>query len=646
MFKKTDPQQNLFGVDTNLAPGMRTRLKASWAEMFKREILPILMRAEPDFAFLYGIVGRPNFSVGRLLGLCLLQELNNLSDQEALDAFGFDARWQYALDINAGEEAYLSRRSLVEFRRRLVEQDAEMSLMHGLFGNISDQAIRKLGLSVREQRLDSTHVVSNIHTHGRIDLFQSTIKLFIRRLEESKYQLLPARIRGWYEKESNGWFGLGTKKEKREKLHRLASFLHQLIVLFEKDKEVNGREEYRLLVKLFGEHCELKENTPSPKEKNAVVKVTEENDTTSDANENGDESKAVEADSKSVGEQVKDKEEESGAGDKKEGQEIKIKKNSSGDTLQSPHDPDATYGHKGVGYSAQIAETCNNERKPEIITACEIHGAARSDVGKVPDVLDQLENTSRKPKIIYADGGYPSVPSTPQVMERDVELVAPVNRGPMDEKLMGRDRFEFDEECRVIQCPAGHQPIDHRVLSNGTERTLHAVFDGNNCRCCSMLEQCPVRAPNHRERGCTPSQTKGNFRLEVTAALLIRDKMYAEQQTPEWKERYKIRSGVEATMSEMKGCHGLGKLRVRGLARVRFAVICKVIACNIRRWAGAQTASGGIFPYAAGLFSWLEYKLGELRRRIRMDVVRNGIIFTISLYYIIVAHMYCHTCMT
>jgi hypothetical protein len=67
---------------------------------------------------LYEQTGRPNFSVALLLGLCLLQELNNLSDQQALEAFGFDIRWRYALDVH-DQDAYLSRRSLVEFRRRL-----------------------------------------------------------------------------------------------------------------------------------------------------------------------------------------------------------------------------------------------------------------------------------------------------------------------------------------------------------------------------------------------------------------------------------------------------------------------------------------------------------------------------------------------
>jgi len=86
--------------------------------LFKLEVLPILLKNEGQYALLYGKTGRPNFSVARLLGLCLLQELNNLSDQQALDTFSFDIRWRYALEISDDED-YLSRRSLVEFRRRL-----------------------------------------------------------------------------------------------------------------------------------------------------------------------------------------------------------------------------------------------------------------------------------------------------------------------------------------------------------------------------------------------------------------------------------------------------------------------------------------------------------------------------------------------
>ena len=124
MYKQTSPQQKLFGVETQISPSLRGRLESSWAHLFRCEVLPILFRKEDDYAMLYGTTGRPNFSVARLLGLCLLQEWNDVSDQEALDTFSFDIRWRYALDVNDDED-YLSRRSLVEFRRRLAAKDPQ-----------------------------------------------------------------------------------------------------------------------------------------------------------------------------------------------------------------------------------------------------------------------------------------------------------------------------------------------------------------------------------------------------------------------------------------------------------------------------------------------------------------------------------------
>jgi len=532
MFKKSNPQQNLFGVDTQLSIGLRTRLKASWAQLFKKEVLPILIRSEERFSMLYGKTGRPNFSVARMLGLCLLQELNDLSDQQALDTFGFDIRWRYALDAS-DEQAYLSRRSLVEFRRRLAAKDPEMSLIRGLFEEISKTAIKKLGLSAREQRLDSTHIVSNIRTRGRLDLFGNTITLFIKSLDQARFSQIPDHIQQWYKREPEGWFGLG-QYQCKEKLEKLAQYSYRLIAIFENNKEVKSSEQYQLLKRLFHEHCEVTDKAA-----------------------------------------------------------IKIKKKTKGDGLQSAYDPEASYGYKGSGYSAHITETCNNSGK-EIITDYEVHGAARSDISKAPDILDRLEAAGLMPEKLFADGGYPSVPSTLKVIERKVDFIAPVNRGRLSDKVIGRDQFDFDSEGFVVNCPEGHRPLDHRILSahNTTGRSLHAIFDGNICRKCSVLDQCPVRTPNHRERGCKPQDTVGDFRLEITPGLRLRDQMYSNQQTIEWKEQYKIRSGIEATMSELKRSHGIGKLRVRRAAKVCFAVACKVIACNIKRWAKAYNVSG------------------------------------------------------
>jgi len=543
MFKKTDPQQSLFGVETQLTASLKARLKDSWAQLFRSEVLPILLQSEDQFAVLYGQTGRPNFSVARVLGLCLLQELNNLNDQQALDAFGFDIRWRYALDVNE-PDAYLSRRSLVEFRRRLASHDPDMETVRTIFDTISKAAIERLGLSTGDQRVDSTHIVSNICTRSRLDLFQKTIGHFIKSLDKKQYSRIPRSIRKWHQREPEGWFGMGNAGNKQN-LEQLAKYLHKLIVAFENDTKLTSSEPYQLMVRLFKEQCQVVEKHGPDK-------------------------------------------------DRRGGKQVKVKKNIKGETLQSPFDPDASYGHKGQGYSVHITETCNNGSKPEIITDYEVHGAARSDVGKAPDIVDRLESTGLKPETLFADGGYPSVPSAVKVIEHEIEFMTPVNRSRLPEGMMGRDQFTFDESGLVLQCPEQHSPVDHRMRSANNRKgsSLHAIFDGDICRACNKLDHCPVRAPNNRKTGSHPRNTKGNFRLEITPALRLRDQMYAEQQTDHWKKRYKIRSGIEATMSELKRSHGLGKLRVRRAAKVCFAVACKVMACNIKRWAQAAAGSG------------------------------------------------------
>jgi hypothetical protein len=48
MYKKTDPQQSLFSVETQLSRSLLSRLKGSWANLFRAEILPILLKSEDD----------------------------------------------------------------------------------------------------------------------------------------------------------------------------------------------------------------------------------------------------------------------------------------------------------------------------------------------------------------------------------------------------------------------------------------------------------------------------------------------------------------------------------------------------------------------------------------------------------------------
>ena len=67
-----------------------------------------------------------------------------------------------------------------------------------------------------------------------------------------------------------------------------------------------------------------------------------------------------------------------------------------------------------------------------------------------------------------------------------------------------------------------------------------------------------------------------------------------------FKERYGIRAGIEATISELKRRHGLGALRVRGRGRVELAVYLKALACNIKRMLRALVPQPGAWAPARG----------------------------------------------
>jgi hypothetical protein len=257
---------------------------------------------------------------------------------------------------------------------------------------------------------------------------------------------------------------------------------------------------------------------------------------------------------------------------------VREKPEDPGSSLQSPYDPDAGLGYKGPGYLLHVAETCRNAGV-EIITDYEVTPAGEVDRDKDAGVIARLNNAGLKHDVMYEDGGYPTGQGIIDAARRGTEIVAPMTGGRLPEDTIGRERFDFDADTgHCTRCPAGHAPLRHamRFTYRSMPPTLHAYFDGKVCRACALQPRCIVRQPNNGK--------KGSFHLEVGAHLVVRDKALAAQRDDAWWQRYKIRAGIEATMSELKRSHGIGKLRVRRLTRVSMAVGLKITACNIKRW--------------------------------------------------------------
>jgi hypothetical protein len=540
MYKDTDRQAPLFGVDSSLGDSARRRLEASWAHEFALEVYPVLLEVEREFSGLYGSTGRPNWSVARMLGVCILQEMEGLVDQQAVDALCFDNRWRYALGFEASKDSYLSRQGLVEFRSRIARDDPEMELLTMVFDRLADEGLERLGLSTSTQRLDSTLVQSNIKCRARLDLVATTLIHGLNSVEgadeEALVGLSPELVK-WFrtKEEGRGWFG---DAGERTNLEQLGQWLFEFDQLFGEDADYRELEPVQLVRRVLHEHFEFEDPDPDP-------------------------------------------DPEGGGGSSPEARKHSVKIDSP-TTLQSPFDPDAGKGHKGQGYMLHIVETCRNESEekegPELITGFKLNPANQADQNQAQLLCDRLRSAQRVPSTLFADSGYITPTSLAVTSSHGIRLDGPVNRTRDSDKEFTRLDFGYDSDGKVVRCPTGHAPVDHRerVYESDPDRVLHAFFDPDTCEACEHYDDCPVRLNN------------GYAFLPLVDRLKRRDARIVEQRDPQWWEAYGVRSGIEATVSELKRRHGCRRLRVRRRPRVKMALIFKLMGCNTKRWTQAQ----------------------------------------------------------
>lgn len=144
--------------------------------------------------------------------------------------------------------------------------------------------------------------------------------------------------------------------------------------------------------------------------------------------------------------------------------------------------------------------------------------------------------------------------------------------------------FASSENGKIFSCPQGLAPIT--VKKKKTRYT--AVFDSLHCSGCPNQTHCPVKAG------------KKHHYLRYTEKELRIAKRRAYEQSDAFKDRYRWRSGVEATMSEYDRRTGVKHLRVRGLSSVRFCVTLKAAGINFFRavavWLALNPETDGSKP--------------------------------------------------
>ena len=430
MFRLNDGHQQ--ERQFNLPENLKKRLLNSWAPLFYEHVFRKI--DEAPFAILYSSNnGRPNFAVNILLSLEFYKHWRNLTDEELFDQAYFNDQVKYAIGLDQND--YVAERTFYDFRARvyryMLDNPESGDLIFGQFDNLIHHFFEVTGAKSDEQRGDSTFLMSNMQRMLRVSLvfdvlFHATESCNERFLSDPLKEILKPSYKN----------NVIYRTRSSSALERISDFLNlgqQLLDIKRDNPQIPYSKYFVLLERLLP-----KQGTWN-----------------------------------------------------KEKQKWNAKKSTDikPDSLQSAHDPDATYRRKGnrdsVGYVANITETCNKENEAQFITDYVVEVNTTTDVDMLNDRLADIKERTGL-KNMFVDGGYYGEKIEATAEEQHVEM----HYSSMTGKDRNPDRLSFAdfkiENYEIItECPAEHKP-DRATFKDGI---LSAHFDIETCKNYPCFEQ-------------------------------------------------------------------------------------------------------------------------------------------------------------
>jgi transposase len=483
---------------------------------------------DDDFRRLYPNLGQPGLAPWRLALVTVLQFLENLSDRQAADAVRARIDWKYALGLELTDPGFHFS-VLTEFRARLVAGKAEHLLLDRMLEHFKTRGlVRARG----KQRTDSTHVLAAVRDLHLLELVAETLRAALDDLAAA----VPDWLRGIAQP---AWF---ERYARRVEDYRLPK----------------GREAREALALEIGADGFLLLDALDAPGAPAAARGVPMVGTLRDvwrvyyALDGGRPRWRAGAELPPVGERV-----------------------------QSPHDPEAHFSMKRqlawLGYKVHVTEACDDDAA-HLITHVETCAAMRPDMASTAGIHARLAAKGLPPAEHFVDSGYVDaglLASSPR--DHGISLEGPV-RGVADQQArlgQGYERrhFTIDWEQERVTCPQGKTSATWRTErdEDGSPR-IQAVFSRIDCRACA------ARAL------CTPTKGARRFlyfhpRPEYEALNAARARM----SDPVWKERYRVRAGVEGTLSQGVRTFGLRRSRYIGQTKTGLQQVCIAAGMNILR---------------------------------------------------------------
>lgn len=480
------------------------------------------------FADLYPNDGQPALSPWRLALVTVLQFAENLPDRQAADAVRGRIDWKYLLGLDLSDVGF-DYSVLCEFRARLLHGDASDRLLDRLLDLLKEQGILK---SRGRQRTDSTHVLAAVRDLSRLELVGTT---FVHALNT-----LAAVVPEWLRTcASPEWV---QRYDRRWEDYRLPKTEAKRLALGE---EI-ARDGMVLLAAIYSE------DAPDWLRRIPAVELLRR---VWIQNFYQDEGEIRWRRAKNIPPAAK--------------------------AICSPFDADARYSIKRqtawTGYKVHLSETCDPDA-PSLITHVITCPATEQDNEIVSDLHQRLADKELLPREHLLDQGYSDIHAKIEAHRTyNIEMVLPMRTNPSWQAQAGNgfdlNQFEIDWQAERITCPMGKQSASWVLRKDKQGKPVYDVmFNTSDCAPCSARTLCTKSKRKRRKLSVRP---------QYEHELIQEARRY--QRTDEFQSRYKLRAGIEGTISQAVFALDMRRSRYRGFAKTHLQHVVTAIAINLQR---------------------------------------------------------------
>lgn len=524
-------QGNFFNTVGQLPRGVKKMMDKSWAPGFRDLVFKKI--DERRYVELYSdIDSRPNFPVNVWVGLEVIKGMFDYTDAELLEQFHFNLLAAYALGLENLGEVTLSERTLYYNRKRLLECEAQTGR------NLLEEEFQ----TMTENTLEKLGI--NTKTQ-RMD--SSFVGSFIKQM--SRLELIVKVLQNFYRdldgKEQARWNPLVKEYVETEARH---------IAYYLKSAEV-GDYLQRVGALLFELHQTYADN-----EQISALR-------------------SYEHIGRILLEQFNIVE-----GGKEIRVEVKPSREISARSLQNPADDTATCRTKDgriyKGGLFNVAETCAPGNKVQLLTDVCVEQNVVADDDFLAERLPAIKERTGVEEMV-TDANYTGEHSEKVCREETVAIIPTEVRGRKErvDRLSLRD-FHFDGRS-IVSCPEGCSPIEQIHKPESGRHVAH--FAKAICGACPRANECPARSRKHFY----------SLAFSDRQALLAQRRQQLSQE--DYRNKCRLRPAIEGTISQFKQKMRNGKLRIRGLSRIRNSIILMAIGINFGRvWAYLLETNPGI----------------------------------------------------